>query len=124
MVVEPRPISQRQMQILELMAEGLSNPDIAQRLYLSEDTVKTHTKRMFSAWQVTSRGDMVRAAQAAGLIGCPRCRNATAGGAQGAAARQFGVDLVVALRRHADAVEAAMVRLGLAEPEQLGVDGG
>jgi two-component system, NarL family, response regulator LiaR len=40
-------ITRRELEILELMAQGMSNREIAEKLYLSENTVKTHSSRVF-----------------------------------------------------------------------------
>ena len=40
-------ITKRELEILELIAEGLSNREIAERIFVSENTVKTHSSRLF-----------------------------------------------------------------------------
>jgi ATP/maltotriose-dependent transcriptional regulator MalT len=40
-------ITPRELEILELIAQGLSNREIAEKLYVSENTVKTHSSRVF-----------------------------------------------------------------------------
>ena len=40
-------ITRRELEILELIAQGLSNREIAQKLFVSESTVKTHSSRVF-----------------------------------------------------------------------------
>jgi DNA-binding CsgD family transcriptional regulator len=45
--VETLGITPRELEILELMAEGLSNKEIAAKVFVSENTVKTHTSRIF-----------------------------------------------------------------------------
>jgi DNA-binding CsgD family transcriptional regulator len=40
-------ITPRELEILELIAQGMSNREIAERLYVSENTVKTHSSRVF-----------------------------------------------------------------------------
>jgi DNA-binding CsgD family transcriptional regulator len=40
-------ITPRELEILQLIAEGLSNKEIAERVYVSENTVKTHSSRVF-----------------------------------------------------------------------------
>ena len=48
-------ISKREQEILELIAAGLSNKEIADRLFVSENTVKTHSSRLFEKLQVKRR---------------------------------------------------------------------
>jgi DNA-binding CsgD family transcriptional regulator/tetratricopeptide (TPR) repeat protein len=45
-------------QVAELVAEGLSNPDIATRLLMGRETVKTHLSRCFTKLQVTNRAEL------------------------------------------------------------------
>jgi predicted DNA-binding protein (UPF0251 family) len=45
--LEALGITPRELEILELMAEGLSNREIAERVHVSENTVKTHSSRVF-----------------------------------------------------------------------------
>jgi two-component system, NarL family, response regulator LiaR len=45
--VESLGLTPRELEILELIAAGLSNKEIAQRVYVSENTVKTHSSRVF-----------------------------------------------------------------------------
>jgi DNA-binding NarL/FixJ family response regulator len=52
----------RKVEVLELMAEGLSNAQIAKRLYISESTVKQHLRLAYKALEVNNRN------QAAGLV--------------------------------------------------------
>jgi DNA-binding CsgD family transcriptional regulator len=51
-----------EMRISALVAEGLSNPDIAAKLYLSRRTVQTHVSNILAKLQVNSRAGIVRAA--------------------------------------------------------------
>lgn len=61
-------ITPRELQILELIASGLSNREIAERVYLSENTVKTHSRRLFDKLQAKRRTQAVQIAKALGLI--------------------------------------------------------
>lgn len=61
-------ITPRQLEILDLLAEGLPNKVICQRLSLSEDTVKTHLKAVFSALGCHNRTQCVNTARKHGLI--------------------------------------------------------
>ncbi|NCF67083.1 MAG: winged helix-turn-helix transcriptional regulator [Chloroflexi bacterium] len=42
------PLSQRELEVLQLVAQGLSNREISERLFLSVNTVKAHNLRIFS----------------------------------------------------------------------------
>jgi DNA-binding NarL/FixJ family response regulator len=61
-------ITPREMDILEAMAAGLSNREIAERLYVSENTVKTHAARLFDKLSARRRTQAVNRAKEAGLI--------------------------------------------------------
>lgn len=52
-------LSTRESEIMEVVAQGLTNQQIARRLYLSEKTVKNHINRIFAKLQVTSRTQAV-----------------------------------------------------------------
>lgn len=61
-------ITRRQLEILDLLAEGLPNKVICKRLSLSEDTVKTHLKAIFSTLGCSNRTECVNTARRYGLI--------------------------------------------------------
>jgi DNA-binding CsgD family transcriptional regulator len=61
-------LSKRELEVLELMAAGLSNQDIASRLFVSVNTVKTHSSRLFEKLDVKSRTQAVEKAKRSGLI--------------------------------------------------------
>ena len=61
-------ITPRELEILEAMAAGFSNREIAQRLFVSENTVKTHTARLFGKLSAKRRTQAVQRAKEAGLI--------------------------------------------------------
>ncbi|GMA21490.1 response regulator transcription factor [Arsenicicoccus piscis] len=61
-------LSARELDVLRLVAQGLSNRDTAARLFVSEATVKSHLIHVFSKLGVDSRTAAVAAARAAGLI--------------------------------------------------------
>lgn len=61
-------ITARELDILEAMAAGLSNREIAQRLFVSENTVKTHAARLFDKLTARRRTEAVARAKEAGLI--------------------------------------------------------
>ena len=61
-------VTPRQLEILDLLAEGLPNKVICQRLNLSEDTVKTHLKALFSTLGCHNRTECVGVARKLGLV--------------------------------------------------------
>lgn len=61
-------LSERELEALRLVADGLSNKDIARTMFVSEATVKTHLNHAFGKLRVTSRTAAVAAARAAGLV--------------------------------------------------------
>jgi DNA-binding CsgD family transcriptional regulator len=61
-------ITPRELEILEAMAAGLSNREIAERLFVSENTVKTHANRLFTKLSARRRTQAVQHAKEAGLI--------------------------------------------------------
>jgi LuxR family maltose regulon positive regulatory protein len=62
------PLSQRELKILQLIAQGLSNREIGERLFLALDTVKGHNRKMFDKLQVQSRTEAIARARALGLL--------------------------------------------------------
>jgi DNA-binding NarL/FixJ family response regulator len=63
----PGGLTTREAEVLTLLAEGLSNTEIAQRLYLSRATVKTHINRIFAKTGARDRAQAVRYAYEHGL---------------------------------------------------------
>jgi NarL family two-component system response regulator LiaR len=61
-------ITPRELEILEAIAEGLSTREIAARLFVSENTVKTHSSRLFDKLNARRRTQAVQTAREAGLI--------------------------------------------------------
>lgn len=61
-------ITPRELEILEAMAAGFSNREIAERLFVSENTVKTHAGRLFDKLSARRRTQAVQRAKEAGLI--------------------------------------------------------
>ncbi|MCE6987834.1 response regulator transcription factor [Dyadobacter sp. CY323] len=61
-------LSKRELEVLELIAAGLSNQDIASRLFVSLNTVKTHSSRLFEKLEVKSRTQAVEKAKRLSLI--------------------------------------------------------
>ena len=66
--LEQLGITPRELEILEAMAAGLSNREMADRLFVSENTVKTHTARLFDKLSARRRTQAVQRAKEAGLI--------------------------------------------------------
>ena len=64
----PNGLTQREVDVLRCMAEGLSNHDIASRLHVSEATVKTHINNIFSKAELRDRGQAVAYAFRQGLV--------------------------------------------------------
>ena len=66
--VEQLGITARELEILEAIAAGLSTREIAERLFVSENTVKTHTARLFDKLSARRRTQAVQHAKQEGLI--------------------------------------------------------
>jgi LuxR family maltose regulon positive regulatory protein len=62
------PLSERELEVLQLIAEGLTNPEIASLLFLALNTVKTHCSNIYSKLGVHSRTQAVARARALGLL--------------------------------------------------------
>jgi DNA-binding CsgD family transcriptional regulator len=61
-------ITPRELEILEAIAAGLSTREIAEKLFVSENTVKTHSSRLFDKLNARRRTQAVQIAKEAGLI--------------------------------------------------------
>ena len=61
-------LSERELQVLRLLDSELTGPQIARKLFVSHNTVRTHTKHIFTKLDVTSRRAAVRRARERGLI--------------------------------------------------------
>ncbi len=61
-------LSHRELEVLQLMAEGLSNQEIASRLFVSLNTVKTHSSKLFEKMDVRRRTQAVDKAKKLNLI--------------------------------------------------------
>jgi LuxR family maltose regulon positive regulatory protein len=62
------PLSQRELKVLQLMAQGLSNREISERLFLALSTVKGHNRNIFDKLQVQRRTEAVARARELGLL--------------------------------------------------------
>jgi LuxR family maltose regulon positive regulatory protein len=62
------PLSEREIQVLELIAEGLTNQEIASRLFLSQHTIKAHTRNIYGKLDVHSRTEAVARCRALGIL--------------------------------------------------------
>lgn len=61
-------LSQREAQILRLLAEGHSNKDLARKLFVTENTIETHLRRIYSKLGIRSRTQAVARAMEVGLL--------------------------------------------------------
>lgn len=69
-VLDPFPgLTEREREILDLVAHGLTNAEIARRLFVSDKTVRNHVSNVFAKLQVAGRAEAVARARDAGLGG-------------------------------------------------------
>ncbi len=61
-------ISKRELEVLQLMAEGLSNQEIAARLFVSLNTIKTHSAQIFEKMEVKRRTQAIDMAKRLSII--------------------------------------------------------
>ncbi len=62
------PLSERELEVLRLIAQGLSNREIGERLFLALDTVKGHNRRIFGKLSVQRRTEAVAKARSLGIL--------------------------------------------------------
>jgi LuxR family maltose regulon positive regulatory protein len=62
------PLSERELEVLRLIAEGLSNAEIAQKLFVAVATVKVHARNIYDKLDVSSRTQAVAQAQRLKLL--------------------------------------------------------
>ena len=62
------PLSPRELEVLQLIADGLTNKQIADRLYLSHHTIKVHTRNIYAKLDAHHRTEAVARARELGLI--------------------------------------------------------
>ena len=61
-------LSKRELEVLQLMADGLSNQQIAERLFVSLNTIKTHSSRIFEKLEVKRRTQAIERARKLNII--------------------------------------------------------
>jgi LuxR family maltose regulon positive regulatory protein len=62
------PLSQRELEVLRLIAQGLSNREISERLFLAVDTIKGHNRRIFGKLMVQRRTEAVAKARSLNIL--------------------------------------------------------
>jgi DNA-binding NarL/FixJ family response regulator len=73
------PLSPRELEVLALAGQAMSNAQIARQLFLTEATVKRHLRNIFGKLEAVSRIDAVNKAIEAGLLPAPQPRSLPAG---------------------------------------------
>ncbi len=68
-LANPRGLTSREVEVLRLLDDGLTNAELAQRLYISAKTVDHHVSAILSKLHVANRRDAARAARELGLVG-------------------------------------------------------
>jgi LuxR family maltose regulon positive regulatory protein len=64
----PDQLSERELEVLRLLGSELTGPEIARQLFVSLNTLRTHTKRIFTKLDVNSRSAAIRRGRELGLI--------------------------------------------------------
>ena len=62
------PLSEREMQILRMIADGASNRDVAERLHLSQNTIKFHVRQLLEKVEVANRTELATKAVHEGWV--------------------------------------------------------
>jgi len=62
------PLSERELEVLQLLAEGLTNQEIGSRLFLTLNTVKVHTRNIYGKLGAHNRTQAVAQARALGIL--------------------------------------------------------
>ncbi len=68
LVTLSEPLTEREYQVIRLISAGLSNREIAEELYLSINTIKTHTKNIYSKLNVSNRTQAVNRVKELGIL--------------------------------------------------------
>lgn len=68
MMLESLGISKREYEVLQLLGKGMSNQEIADALFVSQNTVKTHTSRLFEKLEVKNRTQAILKSRALKII--------------------------------------------------------
>jgi DNA-binding CsgD family transcriptional regulator len=63
-------LTDREVEVIRLLAEHYTSPEIGLKLHLSKNTIKTHVRRIFRKLNADTRGDAVRAARDRGILAC------------------------------------------------------
>lgn len=63
------PFTRRELEVIALMAEGKTNKQIAETLFVSLHTVETHVKNMYSKCDATNKVELIRYGQKVGVLG-------------------------------------------------------
>ena len=71
------PLTAREVEVLDLLAAGMSNEEIAASLFVSLNTVKTHLKNVYGKLGVASRTQAAVRSLELGIIGTPESRDAS-----------------------------------------------
>ncbi|MCA9988174.1 MAG: response regulator transcription factor [Anaerolineales bacterium] len=62
------PLSERELEVLQLVAAGLSNREISERLFLALSTVKGHNRNIYDKLQVQRRTEAIARARELGIL--------------------------------------------------------
>ena len=62
------PLSERELEVLQLIAQGLTNHEIASRLFVSQNTVKAHTRNIYGKLDVHNRTQAIARARVLGIL--------------------------------------------------------
>jgi len=99
-----RPPTATELGVIRLVAEGKTNRQAASALHMAEDTVKAHLRRLFAAWSVETRIQLVRVVVRNGWVVCPDC-------GPGAVSPVVLQEAAAALRTHATRLDALAARV-------------